>query len=293
MNYVIKSESLTVTVSSLGAELISAVGADGFEYIWQNPTGEFWGGHAPLLFPHCGRILNSEYTYGGERYEMGIHGFARKSEFKLINRGDSFLEFSLESSEETKKIYPFDFELKAEYKLIKNSLFANFTVQNKDKNVLPYMFGWHPGFNLDDKNGAKTEDFHIDFDGVSECLCYPLQNGGFVAPAAYTYSLPGGRYQLSEEENAREGTMIFVGTGNCAKLSSPKSEHGVAISYSENLPYFCIWKWESADAKYICLEPWSDVPGDGIAPESFDTKKMSRLPSGEGAVYSYTVDFKA
>ena len=115
MNYTIKSENLTVTVSSLGAELISAVGHDGFEYIWQNESGEFWGGHAPLLFPHCGRILNSEYTYGGERYEMGIHGFARKMEFELVRQEPHSLVFSLQSSEETKKIYPFDFELIAEY----------------------------------------------------------------------------------------------------------------------------------------------------------------------------------
>ena len=291
MNYTLKNDKLTVTVSSLGAELISAVGEDGYEYVWQNESGEFWGGHAPLLFPHCGRILNSEYTYGGKKYEMGIHGFARKSEFELISQDDNLLKFSLKSSEETKKIYPFNFELIAEYKLKENALFANFTVQNNDKNTLPYMFGWHPGFNLDDKNGAKTEDFHVEFDGVSECLCYPLQNGGFVAPSAYTYSLPNSKYQLSEEENAREGTMIFVGTKNIAKLSSPKSEHSVALSYTDNLPYFCIWKWESADAKYICLEPWSDVPGDGIEPESFDTKKMSRLPSGESETYGYKVHF--
>ena len=97
--------------------------------------------------------------------------------------------------------------------------------------------------------------------------------------------------QLSEEENAREGTMIFVGTGNCAKLYSQKSEHGLELSYSKNIPYFCIWKWESADAKYICLEPWSDVPGDGVTPENFDTKKMSRLQAGEKASYEYSIKF--
>ena len=291
MNYTIKSENLTVLVSSLGAELISAVGHDGFEYIWQNESGEFWGGHAPLLFPHCGRILNSEYTYDGKKYEMGNHGFARKCEFELISHSECEVTLSLKSSEETRKEYPFDFELKAEYKVVKNTVFANFTVQNSDKKSLPYMFGWHPGFNLDDRNGAKTEDFYIDFGDVTECACHPLQNGSFVSPSSYTYSLPDGKYQLSEEENAREGTMIFVGTGNRARLFSPIAKHGVELSYSENIPYFCIWKWESADAKYICLEPWSDVPGDGVTPENFETKKMSRLPAGESSTYSYSIRF--
>ena len=291
MNYQIKSNSLSVTVSSLGAEIISVIGKDGYEYIWQNKSGEFWGGHAPLLFPHCGRLLNSKYIYGGKEYDMGSHGFARNSEFELISQTNDTLVFSLKSSEETKKIYPFDFELKAEYKIDENVVFANYTVQNNDKKLLPYMFGWHPGFNLDDKNGAKTEDFYIDFGNITECTCYPLQNGAFVSPNGYTYSLPEGKYQLSEEENKREGTMIFVGTGNLAKLYSPKSERSVTLSYSNNLPYFCIWKWESADVKYICLEPWSDVPGDGVTEENFETKKMSRLPAGESEIYQYSLLF--
>ena len=291
MNYKLQNNDLTITISSHGAELISVVGKEGFEYIWQNESGEFWGGHAPLLFPHCGRILNSHYIYDGQKYEMGIHGFARNSEFELISQSENVLVFSLKSNEETKKIYPFDFELQAEYKLVENHLFANYTIHNRDKKVLPYMLGCHPGFNLDDKNGGETEDFYIDFGGVTECTCYPLQNGSFVSPIGYTYSLPDGKYQLSEEEIAREGTMIFVGTGNHAKLYSLKSEHSISISYSDNFPYFCIWKWESPKAKYICLEPWSNVPGDGVTEENFETKIMSRLPSGESEKYEYCIRF--
>ena len=52
MNYTIKSDVLTVVISSLGAELISAMGKDGFEYIWQNETGEFWKGHAQIGRAH-------------------------------------------------------------------------------------------------------------------------------------------------------------------------------------------------------------------------------------------------
>jgi hypothetical protein len=53
MNYIIKNDKLTVTIASFGAEIISVV-KDGKERSWQNPTGE-WDGHAPLLFPVCGR----------------------------------------------------------------------------------------------------------------------------------------------------------------------------------------------------------------------------------------------
>ena len=290
MNYVIKSESLTATISSLGAELVSVLGGDGFEYIWQNPTGEFWGGHAPLLFPHCARILNSEYTYGGKRYEMNSHGFARRSEFELVRHSEDEIVLSLKSNGQTLTSYPFDFELKAEYKVVKNTLFANYTVQNKDKKTLPFMFGWHPGFNLDCKNGTKIDDFSVQFDNVFECEQYPMV-GMFVSPVSNKYSLPESKYQLSEKEIYENDTLIFVGTGTSAMLSAPNAEHTVEISYSENLPYFCIWKYPSEKAKYICLEPWTNVPGDGVTPENFETKKMERLPSGESATYAYCVKF--
>lgn len=50
MNYTIKSGDISFTVYTLGAELISAKNQNGDEFIWQaNP--DFWGEHAPLLFP--------------------------------------------------------------------------------------------------------------------------------------------------------------------------------------------------------------------------------------------------
>ena len=67
----IKNEFYTITVSTLGAELISIKGADGFEYMWQAKEGDgFWDSHAPILFPACGRLLNQKYTFGGTLYAM-------------------------------------------------------------------------------------------------------------------------------------------------------------------------------------------------------------------------------
>lgn len=291
MNYTIQNDKLTLTVSELGAELISATGEDGYEYIWQSPKKEFWGGHAPLLFPLCGRILNSEYTYGNKTYKMGSHGFARTNNFELLERDAEHLRLSLSNSESTREIYPFSFELIVDYKLENKSLFVNFTVQNTGENELPYMFGWHPAFTLDAEGGAKIGDFSIEFADKKSLVWHPLENGPFVSPIGYEYPITDSKYTLFEEEIYKNDTMIFVGTGNRARLKSDKAKHSVTISYSDNLPYFCIWKYPSSEARFICLEPWSNVPGDGLTPEDFETKKMSRLSPGAMAQYSYRVDF--
>lgn len=291
MNYTIQNDSLTVTVGELGAELISVMGNDGFEYIWQSPSKEFWGGHAPLLFPHCGRILNSEYTYNGNTYKMGSHGFARGSHFELLTRESDRLIFSISDSETSRENYPFSFELVADYRLENRTLFVNFTVQNTGKTELPYMLGWHPAFSLDTSFGAQINDFSIEFPGKKSLVHYPLVNGPFVSREGISYPISDSKYNLSEDEIYKNDTMIFMETGGVAKLFSPKARHSVTLSYGENLPYFCIWKYQSHDANFICLEPWSDVPSDGTSPEVLETKKMSRLQPGARTHYSYRVDF--
>jgi len=291
MNHIIGNDFLTVTVNSLGAELVSVKGKDGFEYIWCADE-RYWDGHAPLLFPACGRTLDSTYTLGGKSYEMKTHGFARDNEFELVSNDGKKLVLRLEATEETKRNYPFDFTLCATFEVVENTLKVNFSVQNLDKKVMPYMLGWHPGFVLEDEGGSEIGDFSLKFSGASTVEWYPLQNGCFVRPFGEEYSLGGDSYVLNEEEIYSNDTMIFKGTGEVATLESDKEKHSLTMRWSKNLPYFCIWKDTTADARFICLEPWSDVPGGGDAPENFDTKKMSRLSSGESESYTYSVEFK-
>ena len=105
MNYKIENDKLSLEVASLGAEPISIRYA-GKERLWQNENGS-WAGHAPVLFPVCGHC---GITVGEKSYPVGAHGFARKSEFALRERGEDFLAFSLCASEQTKRVYPYDFE---------------------------------------------------------------------------------------------------------------------------------------------------------------------------------------
>ena len=53
MIYEFGNGTLKCKVSDLGAELVSVV-HNGKERLWQNENGG-WSGHAPILFPHCGK----------------------------------------------------------------------------------------------------------------------------------------------------------------------------------------------------------------------------------------------
>lgn len=288
MTFEISNQFLTAQITEIGAELISVTGKDGYEYIW-GADPSYWGSHAPLLFPICGRILNGKYSSGGKDYEMSAHGFAKNMRFRVKEHFSDSLTLALRSNDETLEQYPFEFELLANFTLKDDTLSIFYTVTNHGAEEMPYMIGWHPGFNLWGDN--EICDFSLSFKEKTALTKFPLQNGCFVCPRGVNYPLDDGKYALCEEEIYSNDTLIFTGTKESVTLSRVGSRRRIKMSWSKNLPYLCIWKKNDSAARFICLEPWSDVPNTGDVEENFDVRRMSRLAPTASERYDYTVRF--
>ncbi len=288
MLHELKNDKLTVKISECGAELKSVKRGD-TEYMWSGDP-MWWEDTAPVLFPICGRLLDKTYTAGGKKYIMDMHGFAPKSHFTPTRVEKNALTLTLTQNEATLAEYPFDFTLTVDFSLSGDTLNVCFTVKNDSDKVMPYMLGWHPGFSLFDE-GGDIRDFRVRMPGKKALKWHKLQHGCFANPSAVDYEIQNEEYPLNEEEIYANDTMIFVGTGNTTELYSPKCERKITLSFSENLPYYCIWKETDAAARFICLEPWSNIPNDGETPENFDTRTMSRLSPGDSESYTYSVKF--
>ena len=174
MNYVLKGENMTYTISSLGAELLSAKNAVGEEFIWQADAA-FWGDHAPLLFPICGRLKNAYYMYEGKRYDMRIHGFLKRLEFSVIESDESHVVMSVSENEETLKEYPFAFTVTVSYTADKCKLLSTYSIKNNSDRVMPFAFGLHPGFNIFTEGGITTDDYIL-------YSIPPVQDGAHTFP---------------------------------------------------------------------------------------------------------------
>ncbi len=285
MIYTIKNEKLTVKVSSKGAELISAKSTGGKEYIWQADKS-YWGRHAPILFPVCGRLLGSEYTLDGARYEMGSHGFARDMEFDLVEVNENNLTLVLKQNEQTAKVYPFDFTLIVKYNLEGSSLTMAIDIKNGSDTMMPYMIGWHPGFTID----GLIDNYSIRVKSGDTVKRNYMKPSLFIDQTAVDFPLADGLFKLTEKEIYGEDTIIFKDIGGESELTRD-GQTVLRISQSDNLPYYAIWKAPHSKAEYICLEPWSDIPNDGVTPECFDTRMMSRLESGKSESYIFSVEF--
>src|ERR1700744_5340044 len=113
--YIIENEQLKLSIHPKGAELQSVIHKEyQQEYIWDgNPA--FWAKHSPLLFPIVGTLKDNTYIYEGNSYQLSRHGFARDKEFSVESHDGDTITFLLTSDADTKKAYPFEFELRIIY----------------------------------------------------------------------------------------------------------------------------------------------------------------------------------
>ncbi len=292
MNYTLKNEFLTATVTDVGGETLSIKDADGKEYMWRADP-EIWEDRAPLLFPICGEIKDQSYTYGGKTYALQGHGFLPKLPLKVAEISDARIVFSAEESEKTLEKYPFKFKLTVTYSLVGKALIMQACVENTDEKELPFMFGGHPGLSLAVSPEETLEGHCIEFPGKESCDIHYLQNVSFANPKAEKFPLPGGRLMLSDALFAtpETDTLIFEGAPPSVTLACERSGKRVTVSRSESLPFLCVWRMMGKGADFVCIEPWSGIPSDGVQNEVFETRgHMCRLAPSEKKEFSYSIE---
>jgi galactose mutarotase-like enzyme len=92
--------------------------------------------------------------------------------FEVLEKSKNSVSFSLNSSEETRKMYPFEFELQIIYTLEEYKLHIDYKVINKGKSEMPFSIGAHPAFAL---NG-NFENYTIEFEKEENLEYYLLEN---------------------------------------------------------------------------------------------------------------------
>lgn len=287
MLYTIKNEFLTITVDSFGAQIHSVKSADGYEYMWQGE--KYWDDHAPVLFPTCGNLPGLKYTYRGNEYKLPIHGLVMYRESELVKKTETSLQFKFVSDGETLAAFPFCFELNVVYEISGKTLTTKITPTNKDEKVMPYMVGWHPGFNLWGEDAIG--DFRVDFGKCDELPWYPIIPNHPISKDSRPHKMENNSYYLNEEEIYYNDTMIFTDHPKAFALKDKSGNARISMKVSENLGFFCIWKEPYSDARFICLEPWNNIFNSDGSVEDFEKKKMATLASGESEDYIYETTF--
>ena len=264
----IGNDELRVAVSPLGAEMQSIVTNDGQSWLWDGDPA-FWAGRSPVLFPMVGKAPDDHISIGGQRFPMGQHGFARRSQFELVEQGADFCVFALRSSLSSRTVYPFDFTLSLEHRLVGRAVQVTATVQNSGQGVMPFGIGFHPAF-VWPLPGCVGQSHSVSLDNGREPALMRL-SGGLVRPEKLASPFVEGRLVLDHDLFASDALLFPNGAG--AGLRYGTADKAIHFTW-ENLPNLALWS--KPGAPFICLEPWH-----GTAAEVGGSDDLAQRPYGE------------
>lgn len=282
MKHTIENELIRVTADEFGAELSSIlIKNSNTECLWQgNP--DVWYGRAPILFPVIGQLLDGKYRYNGQEYEMPKHGFARRSNFKLKNISDNSMTFSLEDSEETKKCYPFDFELLIEYSVCGSSVKCTHTVINKNDGAMYFSIGAHPGFN------CQVGDC-IEFENPEILRTMRIDKSSILMDETFPVELQNDR-ELTITEDIFNLDALILHKLNSKSLKLKSQERTLKFTFGD-APYLGIWAKPAAP--YVCLEPWYGVNDSYDKKDSIAQKQgIINLKKDETFSFNWIAEFE-
>jgi galactose mutarotase-like enzyme len=203
-----------------------------------NPELSVRGGN-PILFPICGNLPDNTYTSQGKQYTLKQHGFARELPWQVTHQDTqdkASLTVVLNSNEQTKAVYPFDFELAFTYHMQGNTLEVQQKYTNKSSEPMPFSFGFHPYFAVSDKTQLEFE-------------------------------IPSGEYldQKTKEMHSFDGNFDFnldeidVAFKQLTSQSASVTDHSrklkLTLDYDDVFPILVFWTVKGKD--FYCLEPWS------------------------------------
>ena len=255
MLYYLENDFLKISVDTHGAELSSIFNKKaGKEMLWHGDP-QFWGRKSPVLFPVVGKYKNGKTTYNGKEYALGQHGFARDSEFALVEQNDSKLVFALESNEDSLTKYPFKFRLICSFELKNDTIIVGWKVENTDDRTIYFSIGAHPAFYCEKSKTVLSMN--------AENLKYSLVNSdGLYTPEKYDVESSFVLHDNIFDKDA----LIIENSGVTEVTLADMDKKYLTMKFTA--PLFGIWSPTKKNAPFVCIEPWygrcdsADFDGD-------------------------------
>ncbi len=141
----------------------------------------------------------------------------------------------LKSTPETKKNYPFDFELLISYELGGDGITVHYQVANVGEEEMFFSIGGHPAFNVPLKKDSTFEDFYLAFSPRKSRLRLPL-NGPYIDMDQKTLGQTNTNLALMRELFDQDALVFETKGLNAYAIRSEKSSHSVTLSYKD-MPY--------------------------------------------------------
>ncbi|MEK5035220.1 aldose 1-epimerase family protein [Paenibacillus sp. FSL R7-0302] len=257
MNTILRSGSAVAEIHSLGAELVSFKRTDtGTEYMWSGDAA-YWTGRSPVLFPIIGAAMGGEIHVDGQAYKLANHGFARRSEFTLVEASETQAVYRLSHSENTLASYPYPFNLFLTYTLSGNTLEIGYRVENPGGQEIFFQLGTHPAFNCPIGGEGSFTDYYLEFEQPERLeRLFLNKTGQIIQGNSETLLEDGNTLPLNHEMFAHDALVFRNVQSKSVALKSKQSDRSVTVAFT-GFPDLGIW--QPKNAPFLCIEPWHGV----------------------------------
>ena len=255
-NAVIASKYGTAEIALLGGNVLSYRPTGHAEVLFRPAKRDYYRGDGV----HCG--IPVCWPQFGNRFSKDLpqHGFARKMVFEV--RGTEYTEektevtLGLKSDEETRKIWPHDFDL--EYTVsVSMKLNLKLVTKNTGAESFGFSCGFHPYFLVRNRNDVTVKglDGCAYVDASVQPAAEGVQPGDIAVTKGYDHIFsmaPAPKHEYAVLDAGLRRAIALVSSGNTKTVVwNPDTAYVVNDHAADD------WK------KFLCVEPVSDWPGGG------------------------------
>ncbi len=254
MIYEISNDLLKVSISDVGAELLSIRSADGRELL-STADLKACPGRGSVSFPFVGKNTIGIYHYNGRAYPAEIDGFLHHMKMNPICREQDRISLFLRADSKTMAVYPFDFSITIEYFLDKCRLGVVYKIENLQDDTM--YFGLSGRLCLNIPSGISANDSFLKFPYSEKTFHFPLIQGYISEGKIFHPLLAGNMLQLVDDIPNGE-KILFSHTGGRAQLFL-SGRNVITLNYPY-MSFFAFRYSEKQEIQSVCIEPCTSLP---------------------------------
>ena len=183
--------------------------------------------------------------------------------------------------EKTLKNYPFLFELRVSYELVKAQLIVSYKVINTSEENIYFSIGAHPAFNI------SSGDF-LEFENINSVQRYFLNDKGLLYKDE-KFDFLENRLIL-DEVIFKNDALIFNDLNITSVNLRDKNQRKILTVEFKDFPYLGIWSKPNL-APFVCIEPWFGVADEEDSNQILEDKRgIEVLQKNEVFACSYIIE---
>lgn len=240
---------------------------------YDHPSG--FQGKGPVLWPAVGGQYPTStvpkescgmgsFTTNWKTYSMPCHGFARILPWREISRSagnhGARVTVRLVASVDTRKYYPFEFQLDATYELANGRLAIDYVVRSDASNTepMPFSIGNHLAIKIPFMSGTDSSKMLFETQSTTQLL----RNSVGVLSGA---KKPRSFYEAEELDSFNAHTALPLAGYKSQPFSRLIDQQGMTLRVTQTSsttlqePLIRTNAYGGPDVGYFCPEPWFGV----------------------------------